>query len=408
MIYEGRGKGRGDIISDILKSDALKVMEHDHDHEYRELVDALNFILKSDALKLREQETQYRELVEALNVGVYRITSDNKTFLQANPAAAQIFGYDSLDEFMKTSLCDHYKYPQDRELMLNMLQKRGFCKNLEFQMFKKDGSTIWVSFNLTVKYKDYSDLSKVSCPLTHTSHEDRIRWIDGVVEDITERKELINRLKRLNSAYERFVPHEFLQILGKKSIEEVQLNDRIEKEMSILFSDIRQFCTFSEAMTTEDNFRFINSYLSHMGPIVKQHNGFIDKFIGDSIMALFGGDADDALSAAVMMLKTLKDYNEGRNRAGYIPVQIGIGINTGRLMLGTLGESHRMEGTVIGDAVNVASRLEKLTKHYNLPLLISEYTLKALKDRSRYKIRFVDNVLVKGKSRPIAIYEVFL
>ncbi|MBF0302105.1 MAG: adenylate/guanylate cyclase domain-containing protein [Desulfamplus sp.] len=274
-------------------------------------------------------------------------------------------------------------------------------------MLKKDGSTIWVSFNIAVKYETNSDLTTSSDHSPNNAIKNRkIKWIDGVLEDITERKEAIKRLETLNVAYERFVPHEFLHTLGKKSIEDVQLNDRIEQDMSILFSDIRQFCTLSETMTLEDNFRFINSYLSYMGPAVRQHHGFIDKFIGDSIMALFGRSADDAVSAAVMMLRNLKNYNEGRKRAGYSPVKIGIGINTGNLMLGTIGETHRMEGTVIGDAVNVASRLEKLTKHYKIPLLISEYTLNALKDPSIYTIKFVDCVLFKGKSRHISVYEV--
>ncbi|MBF0257868.1 MAG: PAS domain S-box protein [Desulfamplus sp.] len=351
--------------------------------------------ISTEAIQLREQEAQYRELVEALNVGVYRTTAHNKNFLKANTAMAHIFGYDSIEEFMRTSMSDHYQHPEQRLEVMEMLRRNGCCKNLEVPMNKKDGTKIWVSFNVTVKYENDNNAT-----------ERKIKWIDGVAEDITERKEAINKLQELNEAYQRFVPHEFLQTLGKKSIQDVQLNDRIQKEMSILFSDIRHFCMFSEAMTPEDNFRFINSYLSHMGPIVRQHNGFIDKFIGDSIMALFGGSADDAVSSAIVMLRTLKDYNEGRKRAGYLPVQIGIGINTGTLMLGTLGEAHRMEGTVVGDAVNTASRLEKLTKHYKRPLLISENTLNALKDPSVYDIRHVGRVIVEGRSQPISVYEV--
>lgn len=354
--------------------------------------------VSAEALQLREQEVQcleYRELVEALNVGIYRTTSENKSFLKANRATASIFGYDSMEEFMQTSMCQHYQHRRQHKEVIEMLRRDGCCKNLEVPMCKKDGTKIWVSFNATVKYE-----------VNGEAKADKIKWIDGVAEDITERKEAINSLKELKEAYERFVPYEFLQTLGKKSIKDVQLNDRIQKEMTILFSDIRQFCKFSEAMTLEENFRFINSYLSYMGPIVRQHHGFIDKFIGDSIMALFGRGADDALSAAIEMLRTLKGYNEGRKRAGYLPVQIGIGINTGDLMLGTLGEANRMEGTVIGDAVNAAARLEKLTKYYNLPLLISEHTLNALKDPSIYCINAVGKVLVKGKSQPISVYEV--
>lgn len=369
----------------------------------------------SQERQLQEQEAQYRELVEALNVGVFRMTAEDIRFLQANPATAHIFGYDSLDEFMQTSMYDHYQYPEQMQKLLERLRHDGQWKNLEVAMRKKDGTPIWVSFNATVKYEQYSGVNssgnsnKPESALISISEDEvrRIKWIDGVLEDITEQKEAVNKLKRLNEAYERFVPHEFLNTLGKKSIEEVQLNDRIQKKMTILFSDIRLFSTLSETLTPEENFKFINSYLSHMGPFVREHHGFIDKFIGDSIMAIFGREADDAVTAAIAMLKELRNYNEGRQRAGYRTIKIGIGINTGVLMLGTIGEADRMEGTVISDAVNAASRLEQLTKKYNTPLLISEHTFHSLKRPSDFAIRFVDRVLVKGRTEPIAIYEVF-
>jgi len=221
-----------------------------------------------------------------------------------------------------------------------------------------------------------------------------------------ENAQLYTHVKELNIAYERFVPHEFLHILNKESILEVKLGDQIQKNMTVLFSDIRSFTALSETMTPEENFRFINSYLSKMGPIVREHRGFIDKFIGDSIMALFDQKADDALEAAVAMLLLLNEYNEGRRRAGYLPIKIGIGINTGKLMLGTLGDKGRMEGTVISDAVNLASRLEGLTKLYGTPLLISEYTFHNLSDSTKYITRFIDRVKVKGKAKPVTIYEV--
>jgi class 3 adenylate cyclase len=220
-------------------------------------------------------------------------------------------------------------------------------------------------------------------------------------------KEAKEHLLKLNTAYERFVPHEFLKTLGKDSIIDVQLNDQVQKRMTILFSDIRLFSNLSESMTPEENFRFINSYLNQMGPLVRENHGFIDKYIGDAIMALFDRRADDAIAAAIIMLVRLEAYNQGRQRAGYRPIQIGIGINTGNLILGTLGEENRMEGTVISDAVNAASRLEGLTKHYGIPLIISEHTFNDLENPASYAIRFIDRVLVKGKSEPISIYEVF-
>ncbi|EGK88093.1 GAF domain-containing protein [Microcoleus vaginatus PCC 9802] len=223
----------------------------------------------------------------------------------------------------------------------------------------------------------------------------------------TEVRENESRLAQLNKAYERFVPHQFLQFLEKSSIIDVELGDQVQLEMSVLFSDIRDFTTLSETMTPEDNFKFINSYLSRMEPVINQNHGFIDKYIGDAIMALFSGEADNAVKAGIAMLHRLVEYNKYCANAGCAQIQIGIGINTGSLMLGTVGGPNRMDGTVISDAVNLASRVESLTKNYGVALLITQPTYARLKNPSQYAIRTLDTVKVKGKSEAVTIYEVF-
>ncbi|MGQ4647775.1 response regulator [Lyngbya aestuarii] len=216
------------------------------------------------------------------------------------------------------------------------------------------------------------------------------------------------RLSNIHLACSRFVPRQFLQLLNKESIVDVQLGDNVQKEeMSILFSDIRNFTTLSESMTPEDNFRFINAYLSRMEPAIIDNRGFIDKYMGDGIMALFGGVADDAVKAAITMLNRLRHYNQNRANCGYPPIQVGIGINTGCLMLGTVGGKNRMDSTVISDAVNLASRLERLTKQYGVSLLISHLTLARLQTPEEYSFRFIDQVKVKGKSKAVAVFEIF-
>ncbi|MCL1465033.1 AAA family ATPase [Argonema galeatum] len=223
----------------------------------------------------------------------------------------------------------------------------------------------------------------------------------------TEVRENETRLAQLNKAYERFVPNQFLHFLKKSSIIDVKLGDQVQLEMSVLFSDIRDFTTLSERMTPEDNFRFINSYLSRMEPVINENKGFIDKYIGDAIMALFSGEADNAVKAGIAMLNRLVEYNQHRTNSGYAPIQIGIGINTGTLMLGTVGGQNRMEGTVISDAVNLASRVEGLTKNYGVSLLITQETYSRLENPSQYAIRTLDTVKVKGKSELVTVYEVF-
>jgi signal transduction histidine kinase/class 3 adenylate cyclase/CheY-like chemotaxis protein len=227
------------------------------------------------------------------------------------------------------------------------------------------------------------------------------------------KNELLARIKthltlsNITQSYSRFVPHQFLEHLNKESIIDVRLGDAVEKEMSVLFCDIRDFSTRSETMTPEDTFKFINAYLSRMEPAIIQNNGFIDKYIGDAIMALFSGSADDAVKAGITMLQLLDEYNKTRERPGREPIRIGIGINTGSLMLGTVGGKNRMEGTVISDAVNLASRIEGLTKTYGVSLLISHYTFMQLHHPLDYGMRLIDRVKVKGKSEMVSVFELF-
>ncbi|MBL8018166.1 MAG: adenylate/guanylate cyclase domain-containing protein [Leptospirales bacterium] len=212
-------------------------------------------------------------------------------------------------------------------------------------------------------------------------------------------------LASLNQAAQRFVPFEFLSILDKKSLLEVNLGDQVQREMTILFSDIRGFTSLSENMTPKENFDFINSYLRRVGPIVREHKGFIDKYIGDAIMALFPVDPALAVEACVRMIDTVAEWNVARARHNYGDVNVGFGLHRGRLMLGTIGENERMEGTVISDDVNLASRIESLTKAYGAQILLSEETLTG-EAKGLYPARLVDRVRVKGKTAPVTLVEI--
>ena len=225
--------------------------------------------------------------------------------------------------------------------------------------------------------------------------------------NILKRRKVEKQLLETNISYDRFVPHAFLDLLQKDSITDVILGDHIQKEMTILFSDIRFFTTLSESMSPEENFNFLNSYLNKVSPLIRDNNGFIDKYIGDAIMALFPQHAEDALIAAIEMQKSVIDYNLDRAKVGYKPITIGIGLHLGKLMLGTVGEEKRMEGTVISDAVNLASRLESLTKLFGAGIIISEQILLELDERkSKYIYRYLGQGSVKGKKETVQLYEV--
>jgi len=210
----------------------------------------------------------------------------------------------------------------------------------------------------------------------------------------------------LTRAYSRFVPREFLYFLGKNSITQVQLGDQIQKNMTVLFSDIRAFTDLSEQMTPQENFNFINAYLRRVSPIIREYNGFIDKYMGDAIMALFPTDANDAIQAAIAIQQEVNSYNLHRLEEGYQPINIGIGLHTGMVMLGTIGEAQRMEGTVISDAVNLAARLEGLTKLYGASIIISGEMMFSLENPTQYTFRFLDKVKVKGKDEAVSIFEI--
>ncbi len=227
------------------------------------------------------------------------------------------------------------------------------------------------------------------------------------------KNELLARIKthlelsKASLAYARFVPYEFLKLLGHECIMDVQLGDQIQATMTVLFADIRSFTTLSEAMDPRENFAFLNSYLHEVCPIIREHNGFIDKYIGDAVMALFPQDANQAVMAAIAMQHQVAQYNAKRQAEGRQAIAIGIGIHTGSLILGTIGEEQRMESTVISDAVNLAARLEKITKLYGAGIVISSNTLAELPETLSFRHRFLDRVQPQGKSEMVEIWEVY-
>jgi len=222
-----------------------------------------------------------------------------------------------------------------------------------------------------------------------------------------ENANLYTNLAALNQAYERFVPHEFLQFLERDSILDVQLGDQVLKRMTVMFADIRAFTALSERLSPKENFDFLNTYLKRVGPVIRQHCGFIDKYIGDAVMALFPQSADDALTAAIALQQTVTDYNMERQLQGLPFIRIGVGLHTGNLMLGTVGEEERMESTVISDSVNLANRVEGLTKLYGNYITLTGDTLGDLVNPVRYQYRFLDRVRVRGRKNPVEIYDVF-
>jgi len=182
------------------------------------------------------------------------------------------------------------------------------------------------------------------------------------------------------------------------------------REVSVLFSDIRDFTALSERLGARETVAMLNEYFTDMVDVVFSHNGILDKYIGDMIMAVFGSvisraeDADNAVTVGTRMMVALRELNIRRVAIGQEPIRIGIGISTGHVVAGNIGSPKRLEYTVIGDRVNLAERLESANKYYGTGVLICRPTAERLK--RPVKLRELDLIRVRGMRAPVSIYEV--
>lgn len=221
---------------------------------------------------------------------------------------------------------------------------------------------------------------------------------------------LLTESKQKELIKDKFAKKVSPQIVDELMNSEVALETK-EKVVTIFFSDIRDFTTISEGFDSpKELIEFINSYLSPVSDIILKTHGTIDKYIGDAVMAYWNAPldlknhADYALKSAILQLQELDKLNIGYKEKGYPAINIGIGLHTGLVTVGEMGSYERSDFTIIGDSVNLGSRLEGLTKFYGAKIIISEDTKELL--TKQYKIRELDKVQVKGKTKSITIYEV--
>jgi len=222
------------------------------------------------------------------------------------------------------------------------------------------------------------------------------------LREVREREEAILRIHEVTK---KFVPNEFIRSLGKESLTDVRLGDQVEKIVTVLFTDIRDFTNLSEKMTPEENFRFVSSFNARLGPIIRLNRGFINQYLGDSIMALFPEDPEDALNAAIAMQIAVQELNAQRQSEGLALIRAGIGMHTGPLIMGITGDEHRLDAATISDTVNTAARIESLTKYYRCSILLSGDTLQLIKNSNKYQFRNLGKVLLKGKNNLLSIVE---
>lgn len=322
-------------------------------------------------------------MLESMSNGV--ITFDDKGVLVTCNAAGLRIAHTTADQVIGHSAEELLTGPN--AWVLERMHK--VQESLESDIIV-DGEIVFgterVSVNLTV------------LPLQSTKHEKMGTMI--LIEDISSEK----RVKATMSRYmDPSLADKLLaageEILGGQA-----------SEATVLFSDIRSFTTFTEELGAQGTVQLLNEYFTVMVECIQREGGMLDKFIGDAIMAVFGtplaheDDEDRAMRSAISMMQNLVQFNAERQKHNKMPIDIGIGINTDVIVSGNIGSPKRMDYTVIGDGVNLASRLESATKQYGAHILIAEKTFRKL--RGTYRIREVDWVKVKGKNEPVAVYEV--
>jgi adenylate cyclase len=325
------------------------------------------------------------------NEGILRSTTDGiitldaqDRILTANEAAVRI---------LKATRADLIERPVDAVFagpnawVVNTLEK-----------VKQSGHReIAVQMDLRLPERDTASVNLAVNPLIDVNEEHIGSML--VLEDITSEK-------RIRSTMARYMSPEVAEQLLAAG--EAVLGGKDQK-VSILFSDVRNFTTMSEALGARETVSMLNEYFERMVDVILSHRGVLDKFIGDAVMALFGvpfngeHDADDAVRVANAMFVALRGYNEQRRREGKAPIDIGVGIATGVVVVGNIGSTKRMEYTAIGDSVNLASRLESATKFYGARVLISESTRVELANKTL--LREIDLLRVQGKKEPVAIFE---
>ena len=220
----------------------------------------------------------------------------------------------------------------------------------------------------------------------------------------------VHELQRnTRTAFARYVPADVMDEIINDTSKKAQMSEN--RNISVLFSDIRDFTELSEHYDAQIVVDFLNNYFAKMGSEIISEGGHVDKFIGDAIMAVFGAfqtqesSPEKAIRCALKMLVAMEMINKSSSKLSKENINIGIGINCGECILGNIGFQNKMDYTIIGDTVNLASRIESLSKIYHHPLIVSEYVYEAAKEK--FLFRKIDNVRVKGRNKSIGIYGVY-
>ena len=223
-------------------------------------------------------------------------------------------------------------------------------------------------------------------------------------------KEQNDELTELVTRFRKFVPATLSAMLDSKGFD-VSRGVSLERHYTVLSTDIRNFTSFTESIPCQECFKFLNSFFTVMEPGIRENGGFVYQYVGDCIMALFplveGKFTDNAVRASLHLLRdVIPEYNAGRARAGYDPIRIGIGLNTGSVATGIAGTQERMDACAFGSTVNLAARCEGLTKEVGADLIITGDTFEKLREKDDYEMNRLGETTIRGMERRIDLFEV--
>lgn len=332
----------------------------------------------------------HENILDSMDNGVIALDFEGK-IITFNTAAAKILAIpaaQALGRYYPEIFFGQEDNDQFNDVLINVIDTRETFMYREVKFVREAGEAI--------------PLGITSSLLKDDNGEDY-----GVVSVFSDLREAKKR-QFLQDTLTRYVTRQVVDLILEHP-EDIIL-DGEEREATVLFCDIRGFTSFSEKMAPRELVRMLREYFSLMVDAVFSQQGTVDKFIGDCIMAIFGAPtpqsdhAERAVRTALAMRKAVEVFNSRRIQEGLEQIRIGVGINTGNVVVGNIGSEQRLDYTAIGDAVNLASRLEGINKQYGTSIVISESSALQLSDT--IILRELDEVRVKGKRDPVKIYDV--
>ena len=341
---------------------------------------------------------KYNEsMLSSMSNGVITIDSDGN-IVTCNKSGLKILKINEFEIINKSAehfFANNKKWIYEKIKNVNESKKPEIIVDAEIEVLNKENNKPEkISVNLTI------------LPLINEDNDGRTGQSDDFLGTLLMFEDISSE-KRMKSTMSRYMDPGIADQLLEDGAD---IMGGLDTTATLLFSDLRSFTNITESLGAQGTVKLLNEYFEIMVTCITEQGGMLDKFIGDAIMAAFGlpisheDDEDRAVKAGINMISRLWEWNSQREKDGKPPLDMGLGLNTDKIVAGNIGSQKRMDYTMIGDGVNLAARLESACKQYNARILISDYTFKKL--RGTYRIRYIDDVVVKGKSEPIGVHEV--